>query len=197
MASPDVQTSQSRARRSPSDDIVTPQSSRVSTPRHNPSMSNSTTSSSQNITASPSSSYRPSTTQLTLDGVLAAHGGNAQAALEALLQDRNTLQSQNTQLWKLIEKSRVAYSTLGKDFERVRADRDKALARLEKYSSGGHRSHSSSAGNSSQQRTESPAPIIPNPNRPPQPHRHQSDDSSMSPFVVTFLRVHLLKFLTL
>jgi RalA-binding protein 1 len=52
------------------------------------------------------------------------------AALEAILQERNTLASQNAQLWKLIEKQRSGYNQILKELERVRGERDAYRTKL-------------------------------------------------------------------
>ncbi|PFH46114.1 hypothetical protein AMATHDRAFT_183891 [Amanita thiersii Skay4041] len=52
------------------------------------------------------------------------------AALEQAISERNSLSSQNTQLWKLIEKQRAGYNQLLKELERIRAERDAYRAKL-------------------------------------------------------------------
>ncbi|KAI9464570.1 hypothetical protein BJY52DRAFT_1249989 [Lactarius psammicola] len=71
--------------------------------------------------------------QIPLEAMLSAHAGAENPALSALeqsLSERNLLSSQNTQLWKLIEKSRGLYSESQKNLERVRMERDAYKARL-------------------------------------------------------------------
>jgi RalA-binding protein 1 len=68
---------------------------------------------------------------LTLEAVLSAAHGNPTVALETLLADRNNLYQQNVQLWKLMEKSRAGYANSLKDLDRIRAERDRALAKLD------------------------------------------------------------------
>ncbi|WWD21701.1 hypothetical protein CI109_106187 [Kwoniella shandongensis] len=81
--------------------------------------------------ASPRSSGRGSSTgALDLEGVLRSTGGDVRRALESILADRNNLQAQNTQLWKLIEKQRAQCSQLASDNDRLRQDREKANSRL-------------------------------------------------------------------
>ena len=53
------------------------------------------------------------------------------AALEHVVSDRNMLASQNSQLWKLIEKQRAGYSQILKELERVRTERDIYKVRLQ------------------------------------------------------------------
>ncbi|KAJ7126609.1 hypothetical protein C8R43DRAFT_829556, partial [Mycena crocata] len=70
---------------------------------------------------------------LTLDALLNAHASSQDpklAALEQAVAERNTLSSQNTQLWKLIEKQRAGYNQILKELERVRSERDGYKAKL-------------------------------------------------------------------
>ncbi|TCD68413.1 hypothetical protein EIP91_010814 [Steccherinum ochraceum] len=70
---------------------------------------------------------------LTVDGVLSQHASASNpplASLESVVLDRNTLASQNAQLWKLIEKQRSGYSQLMKELERVRGERDVFRSKL-------------------------------------------------------------------
>ncbi|KAJ7453922.1 hypothetical protein B0H11DRAFT_1926596 [Mycena galericulata] len=62
---------------------------------------------------------------LTVDALLATHAGTQDpklAALEQATAERNTLSSQNGQLWKLIEKQRAGYNQILKELERVRSE---------------------------------------------------------------------------
>ncbi|KAK7056169.1 Rho GTPase activating protein [Paramarasmius palmivorus] len=83
-----------------------------------------------------SSSSPPSTVPaapLSLEGLLAAHSSDPNphlAALDQALSERNLLSSQNSQLWKLIEKQRAGYNQILKELERVRNERDTYKARL-------------------------------------------------------------------
>ncbi len=75
----------------------------------------------------------PSTTPLTVQSLLATCSTSSDpklAALEHAVSDRNTLCSQNSQLWKLIEKQRAGYAQLLKELERVRGERDLFRAKL-------------------------------------------------------------------
>ncbi|WWC68148.1 uncharacterized protein I206_102071 [Kwoniella pini CBS 10737] len=65
-----------------------------------------------------------------IDAVLRANGGDVRKALEVVLSERNTLQAQNTQLWRLIEKQRSQCATLASDNDRLRQDREKANDKL-------------------------------------------------------------------
>lgn len=65
------------------------------------------------------------------------------AALEQAVSERNTLSSQNAQLWKLIEKQRSGYNQILKELERVRTERDIYKSKL------GHRIKSPEHGDTS------------------------------------------------
>ncbi|KAF5369209.1 hypothetical protein D9757_010037 [Collybiopsis confluens] len=86
--------------------------------------------------ASSSSSSLPASTNpttLTLESILALHASSSDpklAGLEQALSERNVLSSQNSQLWKLIEKQRSGYNQIMKELERVRNERDTYKARL-------------------------------------------------------------------
>ncbi|RDX39529.1 hypothetical protein OH76DRAFT_1327868, partial [Lentinus brumalis] len=70
---------------------------------------------------------------LTVDGLLAVHEGTPNpmlAALESAVSERNNLSSQNTQLWKLVEKQRSGYNHIMKELERLRGERDLYRSRL-------------------------------------------------------------------
>ena len=70
---------------------------------------------------------------LTLAGVLSSHTSTPNppmAALEQVISERNVLSSQNSQLWKLVEKQRSGYSQILKELERVRSERDAFKTRL-------------------------------------------------------------------
>ena len=70
---------------------------------------------------------------LTLAGALSQHTSTPNppmAALEQVISERNVLSSQNSQLWKLVEKQRSGYSQILKELERVRSERDTFKARL-------------------------------------------------------------------
>jgi RalA-binding protein 1 len=75
----------------------------------------------------PSSSSVTQNQPVTVDSLLQTHANASSpplAALEQAVSERNLLSSQNSQLWKLIEKSRSGYNHLLKDLERVRGERD-------------------------------------------------------------------------
>ncbi|KAI0741463.1 hypothetical protein C8Q80DRAFT_1221534 [Daedaleopsis nitida] len=76
----------------------------------------------------------PNNQLLSVDGLLTAHAGSSQpmlSALEAAVNERNTLSAQNTQLWKLIEKQRSGYNHIMKELERLRGERDLYKHRLQ------------------------------------------------------------------
>ncbi|KAJ7050578.1 hypothetical protein C8F01DRAFT_1178873 [Mycena amicta] len=91
-----------------------------------------TTSSSSSSSFPPSGSAGPAVA-LSADGLLTAHASEQDpklAALEHAVSERNTLSSQNAQLWKLIEKQRSGYNQILKELERVRSERDGYKAKL-------------------------------------------------------------------
>ena len=104
------------------------------------SSSNSTSSrppASSSTSSLPPSSSAPSaatTHPISFDALLAQHANAPNpllAALDQALSERNIFSTQNTQLWKLIEKQRSGYSQVLKEFERMRAERDTYKARLQ------------------------------------------------------------------
>lgn len=71
---------------------------------------------------------------ISLETLLATHASAPNpilAALDQVLSERNILSTQNTQLWKLIEKQRAAYNQVLKEIERVRSERDTYKTRLQ------------------------------------------------------------------
>nr|XP_018265260.1 uncharacterized protein I303_01620 [Kwoniella dejecticola CBS 10117]OBR87418.1 hypothetical protein I303_01620 [Kwoniella dejecticola CBS 10117] len=97
----------SRSRPSPAG---SPQSGQPSSPRASPRAGSSGT--------------------IDIDAVLRANGGDIRKALEIMVAERNNLQAQNTQLWKLIEKQRAQCATLASDNDRLRLDRERANEKL-------------------------------------------------------------------
>ncbi|BEJ12622.1 hypothetical protein CspHIS471_0210820 [Cutaneotrichosporon sp. HIS471] len=65
-----------------------------------------------------------------VDSLVRSHGGDLRRTLDAVVGERNALQAQNTQLWKLIEKQRSQCAQFAADNERLRADRERANSRL-------------------------------------------------------------------
>jgi len=132
---------------------------------------------------------------LTLAGVLSSYTSTPNppmAALEQVISERNVLSSQNSQLWKLVEKQRSGYSQILKELERVRSERDTFKARLtslgenpdhilkkQKGSKGSHSGNTLKPSLShSGLRSEDQLKVTPEHPRQPMA-RHQSEDSSM------------------
>ncbi|KAI6044279.1 hypothetical protein EDC04DRAFT_2940718 [Pisolithus marmoratus] len=115
-----------RERHSSSQSSSSPMSARPQT--------SSSTSSIPSAASPVSSATNPTTQPIALDTLLAQHA-DAQnptlAALEQALSERNVFSSQNTQLWKLIEKQRSGYNQVLKEVERIRAERDSYKTRLQ------------------------------------------------------------------
>lgn len=101
------------------------------TPRSTSTSSSSTTP--PTIPSSSSSNVKPTAAPIDLSSLLAAHASAPNphaAALDQALSERNQLSSQNSQLWKLIEKQRSGYNQMLKELERVRAERDSLRSRV-------------------------------------------------------------------
>ncbi|KAF8972613.1 hypothetical protein BDZ97DRAFT_1913115 [Flammula alnicola] len=82
-------------------------------------------------TSTPAVQVSPQT--ITVEALLKQHASSpdpTSAALEQAVADRNVLSSQNTQLWKLIEKQRTGYNQILKELERIRGERDSYKSRL-------------------------------------------------------------------
>lgn len=105
--------------------------------RERHSSSNSTSSrppASSSSSSLPPSSTNPTTHPISLDALLAQHANAPNpplAALDQALSERNIFSTQNTQLWKLIEKQRSGYNQVLKELERMRTERDTYKARLQ------------------------------------------------------------------
>lgn len=133
-----------------------------------------------------SSPSRPSA-QLTIESVLQSVNGDTKSALEIVLNDRNVLSAQNIQLWKLVEKQRQVHSTVSKELERVRAERDKALARLDSERDDRKtKAFAASSPAPALSRSESSSPLPETPNG-----RHTPDFQSRpeigKPFILIFI----------
>ncbi|KAF8196658.1 hypothetical protein K438DRAFT_1967677 [Mycena galopus ATCC 62051] len=92
-----------------------------------------TSSSASSASFPPNASPAAPTAALTLDALLNTHAGAQDpklAALDQAVSERNVLSSQNTQLWKLIEKQRTGYNQILKELERVRGERDGFKSKL-------------------------------------------------------------------
>ncbi|EJD07549.1 RhoGAP-domain-containing protein [Fomitiporia mediterranea MF3/22] len=73
---------------------------------------------------------------VTVEQALAAHASTpdpVRAALDSVLQERNTLSAQNSQLWNHLKKQRNNYQLAVGDVKRIRAERDALRAKLAKY----------------------------------------------------------------
>jgi len=132
--------------------------------------------------------------QLSLEAVLSAHAEAADpvmGALEQTISERNALASQNTQLWKLVEKSRGLYTESQRNLERVRLERDAYKAMLSKL---GENPDAIARGHRARERQLKPSPSnngirqgsdgypSPSPSAvplPTLPTRHQSVDTGM------------------
>jgi RalA-binding protein 1 len=133
--------------------------------------------------------------QLSLEALLSVHAeaeNPALSALEQSISERNILSSQNTQLWKLVEKSRGLYTESQKNLERVRTERDAYKAMLLKLGENpdaiarGHRARErqlkpSSSSNGMRQGSDK----HPSPSSGPQPTRHQSADTGVYHSIVS------------
>ncbi|CAE6418033.1 unnamed protein product [Rhizoctonia solani] len=103
----------------------------------------------------------PSHSQKTLDQILAnaCPPGDMQNALSQLLDERNAVVQQNTQLWRIIEKQKASLAAAAKDLERIRAEREKYRRLFEETSGSGSEGRSRTV-------SKNRAPMA----------RHQSDD---------------------
>lgn len=68
---------------------------------------------------------------------LIATAGSAENLVLHLLKEKNHAASQNSQLWKLVEKQRALLLGLNKDLERVTKDRDRYKKKLKEFHSNG------------------------------------------------------------
>jgi len=99
-------------------------------------LATSTASSTSSLAVPTSSTSPPSVSKdrpLTSASLLKLHANSRDpkvAALEQAITERNTLSSQNAQLWKLIEKQRAGYNQILKELERVRGERDAFKAKI-------------------------------------------------------------------
>lgn len=105
---------------------------------------------------------------VTVDSVLAQANGSYQLALAQIVEERNTIQGQNSMLWKRIEKIKDTAAGLKKDLDRVRGERDQAVQRLRQVTGEDSRSRPTAQRNHSID-TASPS------ERPAVPVRHMSD----------------------
>jgi len=137
--------------------------------------------------ASPQAGPQPS-----LESMLSAHTEAANpvmSALEQTISDRNSLSSQNAQLWKLIEKSRGLYTESQKNLERVRLERDAYKAMLLKLGENpdaiarGHRAREkqlkASPSNNGMRQASDGYSYSSTSSGPSRPTRHQSADTGV------------------
>ena len=124
-----------------------PQYSQPSPAQMKPSNSSTTVHSHSTSTSSVSSNNLATpTAQITVEALLKQHASSADpkgAALDQVVGERNTLSSQNAQLWKLVEKQRAGYNTILKEFERIRGERDSWKSRALGSSEGNEKGSSS------------------------------------------------------
>jgi len=127
------------------------------------------------------------------------------AALEQAISERNTLSSQNAQLWKLIEKQRSTIHQSSKDLERIRGERDaykiKLLALgestdllLKEHRDKEKALKASSSNTGLRSGEKSSSAVSPGSvNLKPGLHRHHSDDPSKSkiPFLSSLILCHI------
>lgn len=96
-------------------------------PKTTPSRSTAPRQSAQSVSSTSSAPSGRQPSQKTMDQVLAAANppGDIQSALAALLEERNSVCQQNTQLWRIIEKQKSNLASATKDLERIRAERER------------------------------------------------------------------------
>jgi hypothetical protein len=108
--------------------------------------------------------------------------GDIHSALGILLEERNSVVQQNTQLWRIIEKQKLSLAAATKDLERIRAEREKYRGLFEETAA------ASGSGSELERRPgRSPSKIGPtvravSQGRVPMP-RHQSDDAGEYSYV--------------
>jgi RalA-binding protein 1 len=81
--------------------------------------------------SSPGTARASSASQITVESSLAQANGSYEIALAQVVDERNTIYNQNRMLWKHVEKTKSAAAGYKKDLERIRAERDRALARIQ------------------------------------------------------------------
>ena len=89
-----------------------------------PSAGSTLSQSTSSQSAIPASSFASSTgtvPTLTLEATLQTHSNDTLAALEAVIQERNSLHAQNSQLWKLFEKQRSMYNVANRELEKLKS----------------------------------------------------------------------------
>ncbi|KAJ6625024.1 hypothetical protein B0H10DRAFT_2005409 [Mycena sp. CBHHK59/15] len=104
---------------------------------HQRTLTTSSASASFPASAGANSPAAPTAT-LSVEALLHTHATTQDpkmAALEQAIAERNVLSSQNSQLWKLIEKQRAGYNQILKELERVRSERDGFKSKLTAFAS--------------------------------------------------------------
>ncbi|KAF8739012.1 RhoGAP protein, partial [Rhizoctonia solani] len=109
----------------------------------------------------------PAHSQKTLEQILAnaSPPGDMQNALTQLLDERNAVVQQNTQLWRIIEKQKASLAAATKDLDRIRAEREKYRRLFEETSGSGSEGRSKTM-------SKSRGPMA----------RHQSDDVDLNSY---------------
>jgi RalA-binding protein 1 len=160
----------------------TPQSHRSTSTSSSSTTPPTIQSSSSTNALSSSPNVKPTAAPISLSSLLAAHASAQNphaAALDQALFERNQLSSQNSQLWKLIEKQRSGYNQMLKELERVRAERDSLRGRV---SSGGQTKEKvlkASVSNSAMSSSAN-GPVVASVDVRPLAVRHHSDDMGES-----------------
>jgi len=95
---------------------------------------------------------------------------NNEATIQQILAERNSLRSQNDQLWKIIEKQRVIIQNLQRDVSKVSAERDSLRQSASAVLNNNNQSNNTSPPSSSSDHAHEPNGYLP-PNG--QPHQHQ------------------------
>ena len=126
--------------------------------------------------SSPGTMRATSASQITVESSLALANGSYEIALAQVVEERNTIYNQNTMLWKHVEKTKSAATGYKKDLERIRAERDRALVRIQ------HLTGEETRPRAVAQRNASIDALPPtHTERPRQPIRHLSDAGPQSP----------------
>ncbi|KAK7435955.1 Rho GTPase activating protein [Stygiomarasmius scandens] len=134
----------------------------------------------------------PSNAPLSLDSLLFSHSTAPDpklAALEQALSERNVLSSQNSQLWKLVEKQRAGYNQIMKELERVRNERDTYKARLAAAADAGQGISASDRRVASRQASGASSSPAMTPSKQPL-NRFYSDEQGKSPSVFLVAATH-------
>lgn len=195
----DTTATPARARPTPNSDNYAP----ATTPQTNRSASNLASTSTRTLNGATSSANMaqssPSTTRaaaggsggstITVESALALSGGSYETALAQLVEERNSIQAQNTMLWKHIEKIKLSAAGLKKDLDRVRGERDRVVDRLRALSGTGTGESEQRARPPVQRSGSVDTVTTPAGERPTLPLRHMSDAGAhvllVSPYSLT------------